>query len=172
MTQDRVTRLAPERAPKQEQASPDELAVRIEGEIVRLRAKRPALSERIDRAEHILVTHLACPRQRPIRVRVRNGKPRFLVSGSGGSVYVVDPADWSCSCPDHHRRGGICKHGIAVYILVRSARPAPKLPACTACGDRFPHGALVEITHDDASLTWFPGDRLCKPCLVTMGGIS
>ncbi len=62
MDESRIARLAPERAPKQGQASPEELAARIEAEIARLRAKRPALSERIGRAERILVLHLSCPR--------------------------------------------------------------------------------------------------------------
>jgi len=152
--------------------TPDDLAGRIEEELGRLREKRPALSDRIDRAEYILVTHLACPRQRPIRVRVRQGRPRFLVNGSGGSVYVVDPGTWGCSCPDHHRRDATCKHAIAAYVLVRASRPTPKLPACTACGGRFRHGELIEVTHEDGSLTWFPGDLLCKACVRDHGGIS
>ncbi len=150
----------------------DALVERIEREIERLREKRPHLQARIDRAANLLVTHVSCPRQHVIRVRIRQGRPRFLVNGSGGAVYSVDPSDWSCSCPDHHRRGGICKHGIAVYVLVRASRPAPKLPACTSCGGRFPHAQLVEVTHDDGSLTWFPGDLLCKGCVVAHGGIS
>ncbi|PLS85065.1 MAG: hypothetical protein CYG60_14575 [Actinobacteria bacterium] len=176
MDESRIARLAPERAQETDHASPkqgpDELARRIEAEIERLRAKRPALGERLNRAANLLVTHLSCRRQGVIRVRVRQGRPRLLVSGSGGAVYVVDPADWSCSCPDAHRRGKGCKHSLACYVLVRTSRPAPKLPACTACGDRFPHGELVEVTHEDASLTWFPGDALCAGCIQAHGGIS
>ncbi len=173
MDEQRVTRRAPERAHKQgQQASPDELAARIEGEIDRLRRKRPALGERLDRAANLLVTHLSCRRQGVIRVRVSGGRPRFLVKGSGGGVYVVDPTSWGCSCPDFHRRGKGCKHALACYVLARASRPAPKLPACTSCGDRFPHGELTEVTHDDASLTWFPGDLLCEGCVRACGGIS
>jgi hypothetical protein len=145
---------------------------RIEAEVERLRRKRPALGERLNRAAKLLVTHLSCRRQGVIRVRVAGGRPRFLVSGSGGAVYVVDPADWSCSCPDAHRRGKGCKHSLAAYVLWRAARPARRLPACTACGGRFPHGELTEVTHDDASLTWFPGDLLCEGCVRACGGIS
>ena len=103
------------------------IAERIERELERVRAARPALSSRISRAENILVTHLSCRRQSVIRVRVgRDGRPRFLVSGSGGAVYVVDPASWECSCPDAHRRGKGCKHALACWALRRaSARPAP-----------------------------------------------
>lgn len=150
----------------------DALAVQIEDELTRLREKRPGLTDRIGRAANILVSHITCGRSRPIRVRVGTHGAKFLVDGSKGSVYVVDPGTWGCSCPDHHRRDAICKHGISCYVLWRLSKRAPKLPACTSCGDRFPHGELVEVTHDDASLTWFPGDRLCKKCLLTTGGIS
>ncbi len=101
------------------------IAERIERELERVRAARPALSSRISRAESIVVTHLSCRRQRVIQVRIRDGRARFLVSGSGGAVYVVDPATWGCTCPDHHRRGAGCKHAIACWALWRaSARPA------------------------------------------------
>ncbi len=104
------------------------IAERIEQELDRLRrfadAARPALATRIDRAGDILVTHLSCRRSNVIRVRVGADGPRFLVSGSGGAVYVVDPASWECSCPDAHRRGKGCKHALACWALWRaSARP-------------------------------------------------
>ncbi len=108
------------------------IAERIEQELDRLRAARPALSSRIDRAGDILVTHLACRRQNVIRVRVNASGPRFLVSsaGSKGAVYVVDPASWDCSCPDAHRRGRGCKHALACWTLGRaSARPKGLCPA-------------------------------------------
>jgi hypothetical protein len=104
------------------------IATRIEQELARVRAARPSLSSRISRAENILVTHLSCRRQHTIRVRVRDGRPRFLVSGSGGAVYVVDPSGWSCTCPDAHRRGKGCKHSIACWALWR-ASARPDLPA-------------------------------------------
>ncbi len=158
-------------SPPARTTDPDELAAKIQEEIDRLRKKRSGLLDRIGRAERILVLHLSCPRQRPIKVRVRQGRPRFLVNGSGGSVYSVDPEAWTCSCPDFHRRGKGCKHALSCYVLVRASRP-PKLPSCTACGGRFPHAELVEIMEDDESLTWFPGDKLCKSCLLECGGIS
>ncbi len=110
------------------------IAERVERELERVRAARPALSSRVSRAANILVAHLSCRRQRLIRVRVgRDGRARFLVCGSGGAVYVVDPAAWSCSCPDHHRRGAACKHSIACWALWRSAaaRPAPAAAVST-----------------------------------------
>ncbi len=103
----------------------DTIAERVEQELERLRAARPRLDSRISRAENILVTHLSCRRQRVIRVRVSGGRARFLVRGSGGAVYVVDPASWGCSCPDAHRHGKGCKHALACWALRRaSARPA------------------------------------------------
>ncbi len=123
--------LAAPRGPDQEEALLIEssvvetIAERIEQELARVRTARPAIAERISRAEGIIVTHLSCRRQRTIRVRVRDGRPRFLVSGSKGAVYVVDPVSWECSCPDAHRRGAGCKHALACWALWRaSARPA------------------------------------------------
>ncbi len=67
------------------------VAGRIEQELARVRAARPAPSSRISRAENIFVTHLSCRRQRMIRLRVGSDGPRFFVEGSGGAVYVVEP---------------------------------------------------------------------------------
>ena len=100
------------------ESSVERIAEAVERELERVRAARPHLAGRVDRAGNILVTHLSCRRQRLIRVRVgRDGRARFLVSGSKGAVYVVDPADWSCTCPDHHRRGAGCKHALACWAL-------------------------------------------------------
>ena len=105
-----------------------QMAEAVERELDRLWAARPHLSSRIERAGNILVAHLSCTgtRQRVIRVRVGAGRQvRFLVNGSCGAVYTVDPAGWQCSCPDAHRRGKGCKHALACWALWRaSARPA------------------------------------------------
>lgn len=105
--------------------SVEQIAERVEQELERLRAARPALSSRISRAENILVTHLSCRRARMIRARVRSGElVGYLVAGSGGAVYSVDPVSWQCSCPDAHRKGKGCKHAITCWALWRaSARP-------------------------------------------------
>lgn len=96
----------------------EEITEQVEQAIERLRIARPSLSTRIDRAEHILTTHLSCTRQRMIRVRITaDGHTRFLVKGSGGAVYTVDPVSWQCSCPDAHRRGKGCKHSIVCWLL-------------------------------------------------------
>ncbi|MDP9475552.1 MAG: SWIM zinc finger domain-containing protein [Actinomycetota bacterium] len=163
MDEQRIARGVLGRASRQGQACPKQVAERIEAEIDRLRKKRPALADRIDRAANLLVTHLSCRRQGVIRVRVRQGCPRLLVSGSEGAVYVVDPADWSCTCPDFHRRGKGCKHGLAAYVLARASRPAPKPLPCAACGERFPRRVMVEVQE---SLTYHEGDLLCTPCWI------
>ncbi len=102
----------------------DTIAESVERELDRVRVARPALASRVGRAGNIVATHLSCRGQRVIRVRVSGGHVRFLVNGSGGAVYVVDPASWECSCPDAHRRGKGCKHALACWALWRaSARP-------------------------------------------------
>ena len=95
------------------------------GDLWRVRAARPHLDSRCERAEGILVSHLARGGSGSvIRVRVRGGElVGFLVRGSGGSVYRVEPwGSWRCSCPDHHRRGKACKHALACWALWRSRR--------------------------------------------------
>jgi hypothetical protein len=67
------------------------IAARIEQELARVRAARPALASRVSRAENILVTHLSCRRQRVIRVRVRDGRPRVPISGRQGSSRETVP---------------------------------------------------------------------------------
>ena len=104
---------------------------RIEAEIDRLKRHRPHLEAKITKSSNILVAHFAGRPAMPIvRIRITpSGKARFLFASLGerGVVYSVDPQSLSCSCPDHHRRGTICKHGLAAYILQRVAQPAAKL---------------------------------------------
>ena len=99
----------------------DVVAEAVERKLERLKSARPHLAERIARAENILVTHLSCRRQRVIRIRIAGGRARFLVSGSKGAIYVVDPCSWECSCPDAHRRGKGCKHSLACWALWRAS---------------------------------------------------
>ena len=163
--------------------SVERIAEAVERELARIKAARPSLASRAERAENILVTHLSCRRARVIRVRVSGaaGGARFLVNGSGGAVYVVNPSDWSCSCPDAHRRGKGCKHALACWALERaSARPAPAsgeatgdlehvsevigrapTPSCAGCGAVAP-SELFEVGEDH--LTFFEGDVLCGSC--------
>jgi hypothetical protein len=111
------------------------LAERVEAEIERIREARPHLSSRLDRASNLLLLQLASPpRQRPVKVRIAaDGRRRFLVSStsSGGVVYSVDPATYTCSCPDAHRRGVGCKHGLSCFILRRVGRTQRR--GCSAC---------------------------------------
>jgi len=151
----------------------EQIADRIEEEIQNLRARRPHLEARIDRAAGILVTHLACPRQRVIRFRIAaNGRGSFLVNGSGGAVYTVDPTSWTCSCPDHHRRDAICKHALASFLLMRASLPARvQVRECDGCQQTFARRDLVEVQSHHESDQWFPGDFLCKPC-AGRGGVE
>jgi SWIM zinc finger len=142
------------------------LADAVEEALDRLRAARPHLESRLDRATSILVVHLSSTaRVRPIKIRVRkNGSPVFLVASltSGGAVYEVSPRDWSCSCPDYHRRGAACKHGIAAWILANAAprRTAPQTDEDGDRGDEWggdePEAPMPErtpadgLTHDEA----------------------
>ncbi len=145
----------------------DRIADRVELEIDRLRRKRPHLEDRIDRASSIIVQHLACRRQRVIRVRIgASGQTTFLVNGSKGAAYTVDPADWSCSCPDYSYRGKGCKHSLAAYILRRAVMPARRLRTCDGCEGRFPRGEMVEVHENEH---YFPGDILCLKCADKAG---
>jgi hypothetical protein len=110
------------------------LGERAEAELRRVRTARPHLGSRCERAEGILVSHLACGSGGVIRARIRGGElVGFLVRGSGGSVYRVEPwGSWRCSCPDHHRRGKACKHALACWALWRAGRPATAAEASPA----------------------------------------
>ncbi len=56
--------------------------------------------------------------------------------------------------------------------LIAAERVAKRSGVCDSCGARCWAHDLVEVTEDDESLTWFPGDLLCKGCIVAHGGIS
>ena len=118
----------------------ERLADAVEEALARLREARPHLESRLDRAATIVVVHLSSvARTRPIRCRIRkDGRRAYLVSSltSGGAVYEVDPRSWSCSCPDYHRRGAACKHGIAAWILANAVpSTAPQTSDDAAQGD-------------------------------------
>ncbi len=118
---------------------PEVIAERVEEELARLREARPHLADRLDRASNILVCHLSSPpRSRPIRCRVRaNGHPVLLISSltTAGTVYVVDPGDWSCSCPDFHRRRQACKHAICGWIISRASLTRETAGHTDRCGE-------------------------------------
>src|SRR4051812_5057062 len=92
-----LPRPGPQRRPSVIETNVHPISEAVEAELDHLRRVRPGLASRIARAEHIITTHLSCRRQRMIRVRFNSGHARFLVTGSGGAVYVVDPASWQCS---------------------------------------------------------------------------
>jgi hypothetical protein len=78
-------------------------------------------------------------------------------SCTGAGTYTVDLKNAaSCSCPDRPPEGERCKHvSAARYVKARTA-------TCSGCGERFRHVDLLEVTEDHESLTWFPGDLLCR----------
>jgi hypothetical protein len=140
--------MGPERNARASGTSLERIAGRVEEELERLRELRPALDARIGRASTILVGHLSSRGARILKVRIgADRRPRVLVASTspraGGAIYVVDPTDWSCSCPDYNRRGGegVCKHAIAAYVLWRAGR---RRGYCVACRE----GTVGEDGHD------------------------
>jgi hypothetical protein len=124
------------------------LAERTEVEIARIRAARPALESRLDRAGTLLVTQLSCSSPlRPIRARIAaDGTCQFLVGSTSSprTTYSVVPGTFECSCPDARRRGKGCKHSLACFILERAARTQQK--GCGACNRGWVH-RTVEVVN-------------------------
>ena len=144
------------------------IAETMERDIARLKAARPHLGSRIERAEHILVTQLSTSNgSRPVKIRVHADGSHSYTVRSGSRFcrsYRVDPEAWGCSCPDHRRRRAACKHALACWVLERAYRPSPEPLGsgegeCSGCGGRFASRELTELhedNHDD--LTYFgPG---------------
>jgi hypothetical protein len=41
----------------------------------------------------------------------------------------------------------------------------PKVAVCSGCGGKYPHRELIELTEDNHdNLTYFHGERVCRPC--------
>jgi hypothetical protein len=84
-------------------------------------------------------------------------------SCSGEHRYVVDLKHGLCTCPDHPPEGEHCKHHAAAsYVKARTA-------VCCGCAFRKRHRELIEVMEDHESLTWFPGDLLCRECARSHG---
>jgi hypothetical protein len=155
------------------------VAETMERDIARLKAARPKLASRIERAEHILVTQLSTANgSRPLKVRVHADGSRSYTVRSGSKLcrrYAVDPGAWSCDCPDHTRRQAACKHALACWVLERAYRPSPgslgtSESECSGCGGHFAGRDLTDLherNHDD--LTYFDGDLLCPECADNAG---
>ncbi len=147
----------------------EKIAEAVERELTLLREARPHLESRIDRAAGLLVVQLSSPpRTRPIRVRVRkDGKRVFLVDSlsSGGAVYEVDPAAWSCSCPDHHRRDQACKHVVSSYVLKRAAREASGArKGCRVCVDGWVYMGEEVVDSESGEVVTALNPRRCRRC--------
>jgi hypothetical protein len=147
-------------------SSTDQLAAAIEKEIERIRVARPRLSSRLDRASNLLLLQLASPpRQRPVKVRIAaDGRRCFLVSSasSGGVVYSVDPATYACSCPDAHRRGIGCKHGLCCFILRRVARTQRR--GCSTCERGWVYRAVKVVNPATGELVDATNPTRCTRC--------
>lgn len=175
MTKDSLP--APARTTQGDPPTPDLIAEAVENVLARLRDARPHLESRLDRAATIVVVHLSsAARTRPIRCRIRkNGKRVYLVASlsAGGAVYEVNPTDYSCSCPDYHRRGAACKHGIAAWIVANAAAPRhherPSEIPCEGCGELLPRDRLIEAQEGEAEATLNPGMRVCRMCAKDHG---
>jgi len=93
------------------------IAANMERDIARLKAARPQLVGRVERAEHILVTQLSTANgSRPVKVRCHADGSRSYTVRSGSKLcrsYLVSPESWSCECPDHRKRQAACKHALA-----------------------------------------------------------
>ena len=48
--------------------------------------------------------------------------------------------------------------------LAAAERAARLSVVCDGCGKRVRRRGAVEVTEDHGSLTWFPGDVVCRPC--------
>ncbi len=105
----------------------------------------------------------------------------ILASYRGGGKYLVPsgteanglyevrigtrPARNRCECR------GFAGHNHCSHV-VAAGRVAKRSAVCDSCGERRWDRELTEVTEDDASLSWFVGDRLCGGCLDSHGGIS
>ena len=91
------------------------------------------------------------------------GGGRWLVpSGTdAGKAYEVRvgarPERNRCECKGFgsHKH---CSH------LVAAERAARTSAVCDGCGKRVRRRDLIEVAEDHGSLTWFPGDLVCRRC--------
>jgi hypothetical protein len=123
----------------------------------------PPSTTRVQRGRDLYTEHAA-------EIRFDSADKVWLVPSQHDltSVYevVLGRRGESCECRDFEFRGLACKHILAATIA------HAKTATCSGCGDRVRHRDLTEVLEDHESLTWFPGDQLCDPCLHDHGGIA
>lgn len=112
---------APRSPDHQEDLMDEQRIAQVVEELDRIKAARPTLASRVERAENIIVTQFSVSNgSRPVRVRLlADGTHEYRVR-SGSKLqreYVIDPRSWSCNCPDHEKRSAACKHVIACFTL-------------------------------------------------------
>ncbi len=143
MDEQRIARLAPERAPKQGQACPNQ-DQRTPDFVLR------GLGLVAVASEEILTSY--------------QGGGRWLVpSGSDADrSYEVRtgtrPKRSRCECRGFGSHGH-CSH------LIAAERVARKSAVCDSCGVRRWWHDLDEVGEDAGLLAWFVGDRLCSSCV-------
>jgi hypothetical protein len=102
-----------------------------------------------------------------VRVSSAGERARFLVNSlnHAGAVYEVHPEQWSCSCPDYHRRDAPCKHVLASYVLKRVAREAARpRKGCEVCTDGWVYLAEDVIDAESGEARTYHNPIRCRRC--------
>ena len=91
----------------------------------------------------------------------------YLVPNAQGTqFYRVDYRNESCNCPDAEFHPELtCKHVFAVGIYLAKRRVRSFM--CEGCRERTPVRDGYEVGGDN--LTFFEGQRLCRPCAYAHG---
>lgn len=82
---------------------------------------------------------------------------------TGATHFVVSLSRGACECKNFEHQGAPCEHLLVAEIV--NAKSA----TCADCNRRFLGRDLYEVTEDHESLTWFPGDVLCRSCAIGHG---
>ncbi len=86
----------------------------------------------------------------------------LIPSGSKGSkdykVRVGLRRESQCECVGHENHGH-CSHVVCASIAHKRSA------VCDSCSSRRWWSEITEVFEDDALLSWYPGDRLCKSCI-------
>lgn len=67
------------------------------------------------------------------KVKLLSGS-RASAQGSGGATYIVTGR--FCTCPDAQHRGALCKHRLALFILIRMQQAAAPVASVAPTTDQ------------------------------------
>lgn len=126
-------------------------AAALAGIVARLLELHPEARGRVERGARLAITG-----------KVTTDAGRWLVTGSQGTTYVVDPITRECSCPDATGRGLVCKHTYSVLVwkqLTAVERSAPPVE---------PQECSRKTCHRPAT----PGMRLCATCRALVSDVA